>query len=284
MVAAAALFSTGGAAIKATDLSGLQVACLRSGIAAAALLAMLPAARRRWTGRTLLVGVAFAVTLILFVQANKLTTAANTIFLQSTSPVYVVLLGPLLLKERVRRGDLAFLAVLGVGMSLFFVSSEAAVDTATNPAAGNVLALLSGVAWAFTIIGLRWLGRAGDGGEAPVATVAGNAIACVVCLPFVLVDPGIRAADWATVAYLGVFQIGLAYVFLTRAMRTVGALEASLILFVEPALNPVWAWLAHGETPAALALVGGAIIVGATAVLTVRRAAGSPQPDGRHAG
>lgn len=280
VVIAAILFSTGGAAIKATDLSGLQVACLRSGIAALALLAMIPGARRRWSWRIVLVGLAFAVTLILFVQANKLTTAANTIFLQSTSPLYLLILGPILLHEPVRRGDLAFMAVLGLGMSLFFISSDTATDTATNPPLGNALALLSGVGWAFTVLGLRWLAKEDETDAAAQATVAGNVIAFAICLPAVIVDPGIGAKDWAAVLYLGVIQIGLAYVFLTASVRYVGALEASLLLFVEPALNPVWAWIVNGETPSALALLGGAIIIGATIVRTliVTRGKAGPGP------
>lgn len=270
VVAAAVLFSTGGAAIKAVDLSGLGVACLRSGIAAAALFLMIPGARRGWSWRTLLVGVAFAATLILFVQANKLTTSANTIFLQSTSPLYLLLLGPVLLREPVHRRDLVFMAVLAAGMALFFISSEDAVDTATNPALGNVLALCSGVGWALTVAGLRWVGRGPHPAGAGAAAVAGNAIAFVVCLPAVATGPAPEAADWVWLIYLGVFQIGVAYVFLTSSVRTVGALEVSLLLFVEPALNPVWSWLVHGEVPGPWALVGGAVIVGATLVRTLR--------------
>jgi drug/metabolite transporter (DMT)-like permease len=99
LLAAAALFSTGGAAIKACSLTSWQVAGLRSGIAALVLL-LVPAARRGWTPRAWLVGAAYAATVVLFVQANKLTTSAATAFLQSTAPLYVLLLAPHLLGER----------------------------------------------------------------------------------------------------------------------------------------------------------------------------------------
>src|SRR6185436_18210309 len=102
LIAAAALFSTGGAAIKATSLTGWQVASFRSAVAAAALAAFLPGARRRWTWGTVAVGAAYAATMVLFVLSNKLTTAANTIFLQSTAPLYLLLLGPWLLHEPIR--------------------------------------------------------------------------------------------------------------------------------------------------------------------------------------
>ena len=109
LVAAALLFSTGGAAIKWVDFGAMQIAGLRSGIAAFALLLLLPAARRGWSWRTAVVAVGYAATLVLFVVANRLTTAANTIFLQSTAPLYLLLLGPWLLKEPIHRRDFAFM-------------------------------------------------------------------------------------------------------------------------------------------------------------------------------
>src|ERR1700690_1221397 len=111
---AALLFSTGGAAIKAADFTPWQIASFRSGIAAIALLVAVPGARRGFGWRPALVGVAYAATLVLFVLANRLTTSANTIYLQSTAPLYVLLFAPLLLKEPIRRRDLPVIAaVLG---------------------------------------------------------------------------------------------------------------------------------------------------------------------------
>jgi drug/metabolite transporter, DME family len=269
LLAAAALFSTGGAAIKATTLGGWQIAGFRSGIAALALLLLLPAARRGWNARVLLVGVAYAATLILFVLANRLTTAANTIFLQSTAPLYILLLGPWLLREPIRRRDLAFMAAVGLGLVLFFVGAETPVATAPDPARGNLLAALSGICWAFTVVGLRWMGRQEEGGGSPLATVvAGNLIALLVCLPMALPVPAAGMLDWLTIVYLGVFQIGLAYVFMTAAIRHVPALEAATLLLIEPALSPIWAWLAHDERPSAWAIAGGLLILGATLVKT----------------
>jgi drug/metabolite transporter (DMT)-like permease len=268
-VAAAVLFSTGGAAIKGTSFSGLQVACLRSGVAAAAIAVMLPRARHGWSRRTLAVGVAYAGTLICFVVANKLTTAANTIFLQSTAPLYILLLSPPLLGERARRSDLAVMGFLALGLTLVFVGGQTASATAPHPLAGNVLALVSGVGWALTLMGLRWLGRGERGADAAAAgTVAGNVIAFLACLPAGVSASG-DAKDWLLVVYLGVVQIGVAYVFLTAGVRHVPALEASLLLLVEPALNPVWVWIFQGESPGLLPVLGGALIIGTTAAKAV---------------
>ena len=266
---AAVLFSTGGAAIKAADFTAWQITCLRSGTAALAIWLMTREARRGWTGRTLVVGIAYAATLTLFVLANRLTTAANTIFLQSTAPLYLVLLGPLVLREPIRRWDLPFLAVVGLGLAAFFVGSETPVATAPDPVRGNVLGVLSGVSWALTVTGLRWLGRDAERSGGTLAAVAmGNAIAFAACLPMALPLVGVSGRDWLVILYLGVVQIGLAYVLVSRAFRSVGALEASLLLLLEPALNPVWAWLVHGERPSPWGVVGGAMILGATVLRT----------------
>jgi DME family drug/metabolite transporter len=263
LVFAALLFSTGGAAIKASTLTGWQVASFRSGVAAVTLLLLVPATRRGWGWRPALLGIAYAATLILFVTANKLTTSANTIFLQATSPVYLLLLGPLFLKEPVRPRDFWVVAAVLAGLVLFFIGNESPVVTAPDPAKGNLLALMSGVSFAVTIAGLRWLSRgAADSGLATVAI--GNLIAFFWGLPFALPVLSSTAMDWAVILYLGAIQIGLAYACLTRGLRQVPALEASLLLMVEPVLNPVWAWLVHGERPTHWALLGGALIIGAT--------------------
>ena len=265
IVVAALLFSTGGAAIKATTLTGIEVGGLRSAIAAVALLIFIPAARRGYTWRAAAVGLAFAGSLVLFVTANKLTTSAASIFLQSTAPLYVLLAGPWLLGERASRSDLLLMLPVAAGLLLVFAGTGVAGRTAPDPFRGNVLALLSGVTWAFAIMGLRWMSE--HPRSSPLAAaVLGNVFAAVLCLPFVRSPASIGAPDWLALAYLGVFQVGLAYVFLTRGVGQLPALDASLLLLVEPGLNPVWAWIAHGERPSGLALGGGALILGATAV------------------
>lgn len=271
--AAAALFSTGGAAIKMTSLTGWQVASLRSGVAALAVLLLLREARRGWSRSTLLVGIGYAATLTLFVLSNKATTSANAIFLQATAPLYLVLLGPWLLHEPLRRRDVAFMGALLTGLALFFVGTEPARATAPDPVRGNLLAIGSGVCWAFTVAGLRWVGkRESEGSGSGVAAVAvGNVIAFAVGLPFAWPYAGAGTSDVVVIAYLGIFQIGLAYVSLTKGLRHVPAFEAALLLSIEPVLNPVWAWIVHGEVPSALAIAGGAVILVATLVHQLAR-------------
>lgn len=269
---AAALFSTGGAAIKATALGAWPIAGLRSIVAALFLAAVYPKAVKNISRGTLAVGLAYAGTLLLYVQANKLTTAANAIFLQSTAPLYLLLLAPWLIKERIHRRDLPLMLAIVVGMTLFFVGNEPAQQTAPNPLLGNVLGACAGVGWALTILGLRWL--AAGGGDVVSSVIAGNLIAFVISLPFFGGLPELGRGDVLLIGYLGVIQIGLAYVFITKGMRDVPAFEASLLILLEPVLNPIWAWLVHSEKMSRLAIVGAALILLATighAWITSRR-------------
>jgi drug/metabolite transporter, DME family len=265
LLATAVLFSTGGAAVKACQFTSWQVAAFRSVFAAMALLATLPSARRRWTPSVVGVGASQATTMLLFVWSTKLTTAANAIFLQSTAPLYVLLLAPLLLREPIRRTDVLFLVAFATGLAAIVLGDAPATATAPDPRLGNWLATASGVSWAFTVMGFRWAAREGSAFGATL--LAGNVLVALAGLPLAFPVAG-RATDWAIVAGLGFFQIGLAYAFLQIGMREVSAFEASLLMLLEPVLNPVWTWLVHGERIGAATLVGGALVLGATAART----------------
>ena len=186
------------------------------------------------------------------------------------------------------------MAAIAAGLVLVFADLEAvAPRTAPDPLSGNLLALGAGVSFAFAIVGLRWLSRGKtDPAEATAAVIAGNLIAFVLCLPAALPVVGSTVRDWAVLAFLGLFQVALAYLFLTAGLRRVAALEASLLLLIEPVLNPLWAWWLHGETPGRLALAGGEVILATTAgrvivggqALTAARRGLSPDPGGGSGG
>lgn len=270
LVLTAVLFSTGGAAIKAVSLSGWQVASFRSGVAALTLLVLLPAARKRWNLRVLAVGAAYAITMVLFVLANKLTTAANAIFLQSAAPLFTLMLAPWLLKERVRRRDMVYMTVLAAGLAMFFAGGDQPSSSAPDPMAGNLLGAITAVFWSLTMVGLRGLGKSRDsvGASAATAVVAGNVMAFFACLPMALPLGPTESRDWLLIAFLGVIQIGLAYALFTTAIRHVPALEASLLLQVEPVLSPLWAWLFHAELPTGWSFAACVLILAATAMKT----------------
>jgi drug/metabolite transporter (DMT)-like permease len=277
-VLAAILFSTGGAGIKIEAFSGLQVSALRSGVAALVLL-LFARGRLIWSPRIAGAAAVYAATVTLFVLSTKFTTAANAIFLQATAPIYLLLLGPSVLGEPITRRDVLSLVFVAAGVLLCFLGQPQATLTAPDPGRGNLLALACSVTWALTLAALRFVERdSSRTGAGLTAAIAGNALASIVALPFAWPYPAASLSEWTTVVYLGVAQVGLAYVFLTLALRRLPALEVSLLLLIEPVLNPAWTWLLWGEDPGGWTIAGGAIIVsvmGARSLYEARRR--SPQ-------
>lgn len=263
MLAAALLFSTAGLAIKKVSLSGFEVAFWRSLFAAVTILLLTPALRRpltlRLRKRAWIGTAAYALTLLLFVLATKKTTAANATFLQYTAPFYILILEPLLLGTRFRIRDLGFVVVAFGAMGLFFVD-----DLGGGGWIGNVLALASGLTLATMVLAMR--SSRDNLSERWSAALLGNmmlAAPLLVMVPLGFASMPQSANDWLGLLFLGIFQIGFAYMFYTYALGWITALEASLLSMLEPLLNPVWVYLGTGERPGRWALVGGAVILGA---------------------
>ena len=267
LLAAAFLFSTGGMAVKSCGLPDGQIAGLRCGLAALVFLIALPSARR-WPGRrSLLVGLAYASTLTLYVLSNKNTTAVNAIFLQATAPIYIVLLGPRLLGEKTHLRDLALMVLMAAGLVFLLTGDVTTTEVAADPLKGNIFGFLAGISWALTIMGLRWMESSPQSNEGAVSAVmAGNGIAFLASLTFSLPWTQGTLNDWLWLGYLGVFQVALAYICLTAGMRRVPAFEASLLLLVEPVFSPLWAFWVHAEVPSRLAMLGAGLVLLATAL------------------
>lgn len=254
LLAAAALWSTAGAAMKLCGLDGLQIAGGRSLVAGLFLLAVLPGARRLPTRRMLLAIGGYAATVILFAMANKLTTAANAIFIQSSAPLWVLVLSPVLLRERADRGELFAIPVYALGLGLFFLD-----ELGPGQLQGNLVALAAGLTFGLCVLGLR---RAQE--EAQAALVWGNLLAAAAVLPFWSQGRTPTTSDLLLLAYLGVFQLGLAYLCFARGIARVPALEASLLVLLEPILNPIWTFAFTGEQPGPWALAGAGVVLAAT--------------------
>jgi drug/metabolite transporter (DMT)-like permease len=230
--------------------------------------------RREGFRINLITGVAavlYAALLLLFVIATKLTTAANAIFLQYTAPVYIMLFEPLLYKEKFRALDLGVVAVCVVGMSLFFVGKLRPEDVS-----GNFTALASGLCFAFFALLLRHP-RAQEVNRAS-SVIYGNLILVLITAPAFFDTVGLHLSlrDAAIISYLGIVQIGIAYTFFTLGIaRGVRSLDAGIVGYIEPVLNPVWVFLFIGERPSRWALIGGAVIIAAVVIHTVKNSAKS---------
>lgn len=264
VLAAALLWSTGGLFIKATPLGALELSFGRSLLAALTVAVLTRREGFRLNFMTLVASVLYAAMLVLFVVANKLTTAANAIFLQYTAPVYVLVLEPLIFKERFRAADLFVVAACVAGMSLFFVGRLQPDDVA-----GNLTALASGVCFALFLLLLRH--QRGVESNRASSVIYGNLIICLVTLPaFAHAAHTLTVRDVLIVSYLGIVQLGIAYTLFTLGIeRGVRSLDAGVVGYIEPMLNPVWVFLFLGERPSEWAVLGGCIIIAAVLAHTI---------------
>ena len=258
VLAAAFLWSTGGLFIKWNTFSGLELSFGRS------LFAMITIAiitRKEGFGINSISATAsilYAILLVLFVLSTKATTAANAIFLQYTAPVYVLIFEPIIYKEKFRSRDLIMVLVCLGAMTLFFVGQLRPQDIE-----GNIMALASGLCFAFYFLLLRHP-RAREVNRAS-SVIYGNLLAVIILAPWGF--SAIQKLDFhnaVSVVYLGVVQLGISYALFTEGMaRGVRSLDAGIICYIEPVLNPVWVFFVLAERPSRWALLGGTIIIAA---------------------
>jgi drug/metabolite transporter (DMT)-like permease len=261
VLAAALLWSTGGLFIKATELSAFELSFGRSLLAAVTVAYFTRREGFRLNAVTVVAAVLYAALLLLFVLATKRTTAANAIFLQYTAPIYVLVLEPLMFKEKFRRRDAYVVAACVAGIAFFFVGRLRPEEMS-----GNLLAMLSGLCFAFFTLLIRHP-RAGEVNRASSVIYGSLLLALFTAPSFIAGAHKVRLYDLFTIVFLGVFQIGLAYTLFTRGVeRGVRALDAGLAGFIEPVSNPIWVYLFIGERPSAWAILGGAIIITAVVV------------------
>ena len=257
LVITALLWSTGGFLVKGIQWHPGAIAGMRSLIAAAVILIAIRKPELTWSLPQLGGAVCYAGTVILYVIANKLTTAANAVLLMYTAPIYVIIFGPWFLKEKASRRDWLAVGAVMVGIVVFFMDK-----LSPEGFLGNMLAVLSGVSFAWMTLFLRKQKRG-----SPVESVfLGNLLAAVIGLPFFLREELPEINGILMLIALGTFQLGFSYVLYTKAIQKVRAFEAVLITMLEPVLNPVWVFLLLGEVPGNWALAGGTIVM-ATVVL-----------------
>ena len=272
IVIAALLWSTGGIGIKYVEDSALKVSFYRSIFAAITLFFVFPRqVRVRPTPSFLAAIVAYGACLTTFVVATKLTTAANAIFLQYAGVVWVLLLSPLVLHEKMQRRDVIAIVLAMSGMALFFVGRFEA-----RGMAGNGMALLSSIFFATMIMALRR-----EHEKSRAAVFWGNIVLALALFPFVMHDLTLTMKSFFALLFLGVFQIGLAYAFFVKGLQHVTATQASLTGMLEPVANPIWVLLFLGEKPSVYAIAGGVIVLMAIGWHTLRGepATEMPAPD-----
>jgi drug/metabolite transporter (DMT)-like permease len=231
----------------------LAVSGLRSLIAAAIISIYLKKPKFTWSLYQILGAIAYASMAITFVSATRLTTSANAVLLQYTAPIYVAILGGLILKEKVALKDWITIAVTLIGVVLFFVDSFS-----LGGMMGNILAIISGFCFAFFIVCSR---QQKEG--SPMETILlGNVVTAVACIPFVI-NASYDMTSILGIVSLGIIQFGIPYVLYGIAIKHIRALDAVMIAVIEPILNPIWVLIFLGEIPGAWAILGGIIVLAA---------------------
>lgn len=247
----AILWSTSGVFVKILDWQPVAILAGRSFFAAIVFLIYLRRIPTRFGLWQLLAASMFILTQFLFITSTKMTTAANSIFLQYTMPIYVVLLAYWFLGEKPTRTDWLAMLVIFIGLTLFFGD-----ELSTEGFYGNLLAILSGVTGAIMMVSFR---AQKDGNPAE-----SNLIAFLVTATFGF--PFIMKETWTVnsiliLAFLGIVQIGFAFIFFTKGIKHIPALEANLIGMLEPVLNPIWVFLFYGESMGRFAIIGGIVVL-----------------------
>ncbi|MBJ6751846.1 DMT family transporter [Geomonas anaerohicana] len=267
MVVCGFLWSLAGLFIKVLNWNPFLIAGLRSLIAFLFLLALVGTVRLQWSKALFGAALANAATMLLFVAANKSTTAANAILLQYLAPVFTAAFSVLFLKERLYREQVLALLMTIVGMVVLFLDR-----LSPGQLAGNLMALTS----AFTFSLMFIFTRMQKDGDPLHSFMASHAVAAVVALGAAafLPLPVFTGTALASILALGVVQIGLASLFFSYGIKRVSAVTANLIAVIEPVFNPVWVFLVLGETPSANTIAGGALILGsvtAASLISARR-------------
>lgn len=250
-VIAAAMWSTAGILFKQISWNPVAISGLRSLIASIVMLGYIKKPKFKFRKHYIIGILSCATSMIAFVIANKLTTAANAILLQFTSPIFVAILSAIVLKEKLRWYDMASIAAVFVGMTLFFIE-----NISPGNFLGNIIAIGSGLALAITTISLK---MESDGSSTEI-TFFGNMLTFLIALPFIFQSAPDRNS-LVFIVIMGIFQLGIPYIFYTQSFKYISALEAILITAVEPLLSPVWVFLFSGESPGIYAMIGGAIVI-----------------------
>ena len=251
------LWSTGGLFIKLISLPAMQLAFFRCIIAAVTFGILFRKRILLFNKLTFLNSAFYAAILITFVIATKTTTAANAIFLQSTAPIYVLIFEPIFNKTKYEKINVITVVVCVLGMLLFFVGK-----LEPGHLEGNIIALLSGIAFASFFLGMKM----NDPKYQHSSIFYGNILVAIISIPFLFSLEYLTIKDLSMLAFLGVFQIAIAYAFFSSGLKRIYAVEASIIALIEPVLNPVWVFIGYGETPKITAIIGGLIILGAIVV------------------
>ena len=251
-IAAAALcWSFGGLCIKFIPWGAMCIIGLRSLLAALLFALYNKRIKINFTSGNILSAICLSGTTLVFVFATKLTTAAAAILLQYTSPIFIILINLAVYKKKPKTSEIIAVSVTLIGMLMFFFDSLEAGNLL-----GNLLAISSGLFFAGVFIFNKREDTNPD-----QALFFGFLINAIIGIPFTFFEATADLLAWGLIIFMGLVQVGLAYIFFSFGIKRTSALFACLIAAFEPVLNPIWVALFMGEVPGMFAVMGGAVII-----------------------
>jgi drug/metabolite transporter (DMT)-like permease len=252
----ALLWSTSGMLIKLIPWNPFAIAGGRSLIASIVILLIIRKPKLRFSFYQVAAALANAATMLLFIAANKYTTAANAILLQYVCPVTTALLAAILLKEKTRLEHWIAVFFVMLGMIIIFLDKLGG-----GQIVGNILALSSALTFSFVFIFMR---KQKDGSPLESFLLSHWITAAIgLGVSFFLPLPVFTLPAVGAIAVLGIFQIGFASVLFSYGIKRISAINANLIAVIEPVFNPVWVLIIIGEIPTINTIIGGGIIIAA---------------------
>ena len=267
---AAVLFSIGGLCIKLVPWSPLAINGARNLLSSIMIGIYMKTTRHKIVINPAVLFGAVCMTGVttLYCIANKLTTAANTIVLQFTAPVFVIFFMWIFFKERPKRVDIVASVLVFVGIICFFIDG-----LSSGNMLGNVIAVLSGVAYAGV-----FMMNSFEKSDSLSSIFLGQALSAVTCIWFVFGETDFGMTAMGGILALGIFQVGLAYIFMSKGLEEVPAVTASLTTAIEPILNPILVAVFYHEMITPLSFAGAVIVVAAVVGYNVWKA----MPFGSH--
>jgi len=257
---AALLWSSGGLFIKILTLDAFQISFYRSAIAAITIIVISKANKKKLNFEfdiiSVLCSICYALVLIMFVVAAKLTKVANAIFLQFTAPIYLLILEPIFLKTKFEKKNLIALVFCFTGMVLFFFGK-----LELSGIQGNLIAIGSGISFALFTLFLKWKKQIHKTEDTMIYIVVGNILVCLFCLPLIFNNLTLDFTQFLILLYMGIFQIGISYIIFNEGVKYISATESMIIAMLEAILSPIWVFLGVGEVPSGYAIAGSLIIL-----------------------
>lgn len=249
---AALFWSVIGLLTKNIPWNGFAIGIGRGTVAFFLMLAIFRYFPKKITKIKLATAICYFMQGLLFVAANRYTTAANATVLQNTSPIYIIIVTSLVAKKLPDRRDVVTCIAMLVGVGLACFGSAG-----SGGALGNALALISALFYA----GVYFCSTR-PGADTAESTMIGN-LFYVFLFPLVFLSPVVRSSGvkvWLFLLALG-GSVTVAWLCFAKGIKTTGALQANFITMLEPVMSPIWTFLFLHETMSRMSLIGCVIVV-----------------------